>query len=379
MKRALSNNNVLLATPKYNDGDMYTSGLEYSGDKITGYSGSAFYNEYYPLTGNPSGFTNGDMYTSGLEYSGDKITGYSGTAFYDEYYPWQGNPSGFLQSGDALAAVVHDTNLSGSGTDDSPLGLSNEINIIGMWGDTATLNPYSLKFHSNDYSGEYGQYDTLYYANSGKEAMTAGVGTFRLLDETNYADKQDLIIRPYDIDISRGDFQSNLQASSFSIWQNNGGADMLLFDYEKVMLSSRYNATARLENDKLTFTDPIGQDRAIATYSPYQITYTYPLINETITATVGSTGMVCYYSNGSCKAEYAGRGSYISAASGGVISANPSTGGNNFGIIVELAGSTAKLNHTALQLKDSVQTATIDAATWNSLTAWATAQGWTNS
>lgn len=338
MKRALSNNNVLLATPKYNDGDMYTSGLEY-------------YN--------------------------NKITGYSGTAFYDEYYPFTGNPSGFLQSGDALAVVVHDTNLSGSGTDDCPLGLSNEINIVG-WGDSAMLNRYSLKFHSDLYSGEYGQYATLYYATSGKEAMTASVGTVRLLDERIYADKQDLIIRPYDIDISRGDFQSNLQASSFSIWENNGGADMLLFDYEKVMLSSRYNATATLENDKLTFRDPIGQEKAIATYTPYGISYVYPLINETITATISNTGMVCYYSNGEYKAQYAGHGAYVSATAGGVISANASTG-NNFGLSIEKAGSTAKLTNTALQIKDSVQTATIDAATWNSLTAWATAQGWTNS
>lgn len=279
-----------------------------------------------------------------------------------------------LTLGLAATSVNHDSNLSGDGTTGSPLGLSNEINIIG-WGDSATLKRYGMTFNSDTYSGEYGQYATMYYASSGKEAMTASVGTVRLLDERIYADKQDLIIRPYDIDIHRGDYQSNLQASSFSTWQNNGGAEMLTFDLSSVMLSSRSDGTAKLQKDKLTFTDPIGVERAYGTYTPYGISYVYPLIDETITATVGSTGMVCYFSNGEFKGQYAGYGAYVSALSGGLISANASTG-NVFGLAVAKDGSTAKITNSAFQIKDSSQTATITAPVWNSLTAWATAQGW---
>lgn len=72
--QAIATNNYLLATP-IGSGYMETSALEYDGDKISGYAGSAF------KAGDE--LPSGTMNTSGLEYDNTEISGYSGSAFKD--------------------------------------------------------------------------------------------------------------------------------------------------------------------------------------------------------------------------------------------------------------------------------------------------------
>ena len=135
-------------------------------------------------------------------YSGSNITAIDGSAI--------------AQSG-ALTFVTHDGNLTGSGTPDSPLGLSSTVNLSsGPY--SAEYNTYEINFHND--SG-YG----LYNYNTMRLSSTAGTET-------------QIIDGAIDID-DDGDISVSIRPTGIFIDEHNGGDADLTIGHSSIVFSER--------------------------------------------------------------------------------------------------------------------------------------------
>lgn len=382
-------------------------------------------------------------------YSGSTITAIDGSAV--------GQP-------DALTSVYHDSNLSGSGTSASPLGLSSTINLTNSLPYSAAYGTYSVEFTDPSSRSVYGL---------GNMAISASSNTYFSANESGLA-------------AHAGDFSNTIKASSIYIDEHNGGDGDALLTNSSLTFTERYHPTAQLSNEKLYFREELGAlTYAEASYTPYQVTWTYPLPgNDFMTASAGIGGMQCFADLNNYSANYGGAGLDMSSkAASSRIRISVDTAANYFGILMSDSAYTGKIlpssinrwdgcissvsagvglsgdgvsnplsvtglsydytsiyqsshthisgnidmtmddnrhttftpygvrieetgaapNHsslaefsidqvnlhdydvsaqsvltpTGLQLSDSATTVTIAASSWNSLTAWATSQGWT--
>lgn len=137
-------------------------------------------------------------------YSGSNITAIDGSAI--------------AQSG-ALTYVTHDSNLTGSGTTDSPLGLSSTVNLSsGPY--SAEYNPYEVNFHNADGYG-------LYNYNVMRLSSTGG-GDFSINDAG---------LTSRDI----GDISTTVSPTGVFIDEHNGGDADLTLEHNKITFSERYS------------------------------------------------------------------------------------------------------------------------------------------
>lgn len=229
----------------------------------------------------------------------------------------------------ALSAVYHDSNLSGSGTSGSPLGLASTINL------TTTGLPYSAA---------YGTYSVEFTSPSSRSEY--GVGTMSISASSNVYWSAD----ESGFEAHAGDFTNTIKASSININEHNGGDADALLSNSSLTFTERYKPTAQLSNDKLFFRDEVGAlpgtaSFAEAEYTPYQIKWTYPLPGDDyVIGTVGVTGIQCFTTLDNYSARYGGNELDMSSKAGSSrIRISVDTAANYFGILMSDSAYTGKI------------------------------------
>lgn len=248
--------------------------------------------------------------TISYSYSGSTITAIDGSAV--------GQPG-------ALSAVYHDSNLSGSGTSGSPLGLASTINLTTTGLPySAAYGTYSVEFTSPSSRSEYGVSNM---------SISASSNVYWSADESGF-------------EAHAGDFTNTIKASSININEHNGGDADVLLTNSSLTFTERYHPTAQLSNDKLFFRDELGAlTFAEASYTPYQVEWTYPLPGDDyVVASVGLTGLKCYTDLDNYSALYGGAGLDMSSkAASSRIRIAVGTASNDFGILMNDSSSTGKI------------------------------------
>ena len=137
-------------------------------------------------------------------YSGSNITAIDGSAI--------------AQSG-ALTYVTHDVNLTGSGTPDSPLGLSSVIKLSsGPY--SGEYNTYEVSFHNADGYGLYNYNNIWLSSTAGKETQISD-GLIEVKDN--------------------GDISMSLNPTGIVINEHNGGDADLTIGHSSIVFSERYH------------------------------------------------------------------------------------------------------------------------------------------
>lgn len=252
-------------------------------------------------------------------YSGSTITAIDGSAV--------GQPN-------ALTAVYHDSNLSGIGTSGSPLGLSSTINLTGSL-------PYSASYGT--YSVEYTDPSSRSVYALGNMSISGSSNVYMSANESGF-------------ESHAGDFSTTLKASSIYIDEHNGGNADALLTNSSLTFTERYHPTAQLSNDKLYFRDELGAlTFAEASYSPYQITWTYPLPGDDfMTASAGIGGMQCFADLNNYSARYGGNELDMSSKSASSrIRISVDTAYNYFGILMSDSAYTGKILPSSINRWDS--------------------------
>lgn len=248
--------------------------------------------------------------TISYSYSGSTITAIDGSA---------------VGQVGALTAVYHDSNLSGSGTSGSPLGLSSTINL------TTTGLPYSAEYGT--YSVEFTDPSSRSVYGLGNLSVSASSNVYFSANESG-------------LEAHAGDFTNTIKASSIYIDEHNGGNGDALLTNSSLTFTERYHPTAQLSNDKLFFRSELGAlTFAEASYTPYQVTWTYPLPGDDyIVANVGLTGLQCFTDLNAYSAKYAGHELDMSSKSASSrIRIAVGTASNDFGILMSDSASTGKI------------------------------------
>lgn len=248
--------------------------------------------------------------TISYSYSGSTITAIDGSAV--------GQPN-------ALTAVYHDSNLSGSGTSGSPLGLASTINL------TTTGLPYSAEYGT--YSVEFTDPSSRALYGVSNMSISASSNVYWSADESGF-------------EAHAGDFTNTIKASSIYIDEHNGGDANALLANSSLTFTERYHPTAQLSNDKLYFRDELGAlTFAEAEYTPYQVSWTYPLPGDDyMVASAGVGGMQCYADLKNYSAHYGGAGLDMSSKSGSSrIRISVDTAYNYFGILLSDSAYTGKI------------------------------------
>ena len=247
--------------------------------------------------------------TISYSYSGSTITAIDGSAV--------GQPG-------ALSAVYRDSNLSGSGTSGSPLGLASTINLTNSLPYSAAYGTYSVEFTSPSSRSEYG---------IGTMSISASSNVYWSSDESGF-------------EAHAGDFTNTIKASSININEHNGGDADALLTNSSLTFTERYKPTAQLSNDKLYFRSELGAlTFAEASYNPYGIQWTYPLPgNDFMTASAGIGGMQCFADLNNYSARYCGNELDMSSKSASSrIRISVDTATNYFGILMSDSAYTGKI------------------------------------
>ena len=211
--------------------------------------------------------------TIAYSYSGSTITAIDGSA---------------VGQVGALTAVYRDSNLSGSGTSGSPLGLASTINLTNSLPYSAEYGTYSVEFTDPSSRSVYGL---------GNMAISASSNVYFSANESG-------------LEAHAGDFSNTIKASSIYIDEHNGGDANALLTNSSLTFTERYQPTAQLTNDKLYFRSELGAlTFAEASYNPYGIQWTYPLPgNDYMVVSAGVGGMQCFADLNNCSAQYGGAG-----------------------------------------------------------------------
>lgn len=252
-------------------------------------------------------------------YSGSTITAIDGSAV--------GQP-------DALTAVYHDSNLSGSGTSGSPLGLSSTINLTNSLPYSAAYGTYSVEFTDPSSRSVYGL---------GNMAISASSNVYFSANESG-------------LEAHAGGFTNTIKASSIYIDEHNGGDADALLTNSSLTFTERYKPTAQLSTDKLYFRSELGAlTFAEASYTPYQIQWTYPLPGDDyVVATVGLDGIQCFADLNAYSAKYGGNGLDMSSQSGSSrIRISVDTAYNYFGILMSDSAYTGKILPSSINRWDN--------------------------
>lgn len=263
-------------------------------------------------------------------YSGGQITAIDGSAV---CYP------------SALTAVHHDTNLTGSGTTADPLGLSSTLELVYN-NNTARISPYSIALSGTAYSGEYGQYASIWCTPD--ESATAGAGMFRTQDSA-----ADMRIYSDRMEISEGDFGLQADASSVYVNQRNGGADGALLTISSLTITSNTHPKSQLTKTGLYLYDNYGNpDSNVQTkYSTYGITWESPLPgNNWVVTTANANGLKNVWTDMSAyTADYVANYFAMSHSGGNKISASVDTGNQQFGFFMQQGTASAKFGVADIQ------------------------------
>ena len=263
-------------------------------------------------------------------YSGGQITAIDGSAV---CYP------------SALTAVYHDQNLTGSGTTADPLGLSSTVELVYN-NNTATISPYNITLSGTSYSGEYGQYASIWCTTA--ESATAGAGIFRTQDSA-----ADMRIYSNRMEIDEGDFGLIADASSVYVNQRNGGADGALLTLSSLTITSNTHPRSQLTKTGLYLYDNQGNpDSDVQTkYSTYGITWENPLPgNNWVIATADANGMKNIWMDMSAyTADYVADHFAMSHSGGNHISASVGTGNQQFGLYMQQGTASAKFGVNDIQ------------------------------
>lgn len=257
--------------------------------------------------------------TIAYSYSGDTITAIDGSA---------------VGQVGALSAVYHDSNMSGSGTSGSPLGLASTINLT----------------NSLPYSAAYGTYSVEYTDPSSRSVY--GLGNLSISASSNvYLSANESGFEAHD-----GYFSNTIRASSIYIDEHNGGNADALLTHSSLTFTERYHPTAQLSNDKLFFRYELGAlTFAEASYNPYGVQWTYPLPgNDFITASAGIGGMQCFADLNAYSARYGGNELDMSSKSASSrIRISVDTAANYFGILMSDSAYTGKILPSSINRWDS--------------------------
>lgn len=225
----------------------------------------------------------------------------------------------------ALTSVYHDSNLSGSGTSGSPLGLASTINL------TTTDLPYSAAYGT--YSVEFTDPSSRSVYGIGNLSVSASSNVYFSANESG-------------LEAHAGGFTNTIKASSIYIDEHNGGDANALLANSSLTFTERYHPTAQLSNDKLFFRDELGAlTFAEASYTPYQVAWTYPLPGDDyVVASVGLTGLQCYTDLDNYSARYGGAELDMSSkAASSRIRIAVGTASNDFGILLSDSANTARI------------------------------------
>ena len=263
-------------------------------------------------------------------YSGSQITAIDGSSV---CYP------------SALTSVYHDQNLTGSGTTADPLGLSSTVELVYN-NNTARISPYNITIHDTAYSGEYGQYASIWCTPD--ESATAGAGMFRSQNSS-----ADMRIYSDRMEISEGDFGLKADASSVYVNQRNGGADGALLTISSLTITSNTHPKSQLTKTGLYLYDNQGNpDSDVQTkYSTYGITWEYPLPgNNWVVTTANANGLKNVWTDMSAyTADYVANYFAMSHSAGNCISASVGTGNQQFGFFMQQGTSSAKFGVSDIQ------------------------------
>ena len=151
-----------------------------------------------------------------FNYSGSTITAIDGSAI--------------AQSG-ALTFVTHDGNLTGSGTPDSPLGLSSEITLSSTGLPYVnTINPYSIYMHDAS-STSYVGLGYNYFKDS------AGGETYIHSDHITVDDA--------------GDISVSIHPTGIFIDEHNGGDADLTIGHSSIVFSERYQSSQVVDRSSI--------------------------------------------------------------------------------------------------------------------------------
>lgn len=247
--------------------------------------------------------------TISYSYSGSTITAIDGSA---------------VGQVGALTAVYHDSNLSGSGTSGSPLGLSSTINLTNSLPYSAAYGTYSVEYTDPSSRSVYGL---------GNMSISASSNVYLSANESGF-------------EAHAGDVSTTLKASSIYIDEHNGSNADALLTNSSLTFTERYHPTAQLSNDKLYFRDELGAlTFAEASYTPYSVQWTYPLPgNDFMTASAGIGGMQCFADLNNYSARYGGNELDMSSkAASSRIRISVDTASNYFGILMSDSASTGKI------------------------------------
>lgn len=223
-----------------------------------------------------------------------------------------------------LVTVNHDSNISGSGTSGSPLGLASTINLTDSMPYSAAYGTYSVEFTDPSSRSVYGV---------GNMSISASSHVYWSADESGF-------------ESHAGDFTNTIQASSIHIDEHNGGDADALLTNNSLTFTERYKPTAQLSNDKLFFRSELGAlTFAEAEYTPYQVSWTYPLPGDDyMVASAGVGGMQCYADLNNYSAKYGGAGLEMSSKSASSrIRISVDTASNYFGILLSDSANTGKI------------------------------------
>ena len=249
------------------------------------------------------------------------------------------NPSGFLTS------VSADSNFTGDGTSGNPLGLSSTV-VLSYNDNTATISPSNITLSGTAYSGEYGQYASIWCTTS--ESATAGAGMFRTQDSA-----ADMRIYSDRMEISEGDFGLQADASSVYLNQRNGGADGALLTISSLTITSNTHPKSQLTKTGLYLYDNYGNpDSNVQTkYSTYGITWESPLPgNNWVVTTANANGLKNVWTDMSAyTADYVADHFAMSHSGGNSISASVDTGNNQFGVFLQQGTASAKFGVNDIQ------------------------------
>lgn len=234
----------------------------------------------------------------------------------------------------ALSAVYRDSNLSGSGTSGSPLGLASTINLTNSLPYSAAYGTYSVEFSSPSSRAVYGVSNM---------SISASSNVYWSADESG-------------VEAHAGDFSNTIKASSIYIDEHNGGDANALLTNSSLTFTERYQPTAQLSNDKLYFRSELGAlSFAEASYNPYGIQWTYPLPgNDFMTASAGIGGMQCFADLNNYSARYGGNELDMSSKSASSrIRISVDTATNYFGILMSDSAYTGKILPSSINRWDN--------------------------
>lgn len=252
-------------------------------------------------------------------YSGSTITAIDGSAV--------GQP-------DALTAVYHDSNLSGSGTSASPLGLSSTFSLTNSLPYSAAYSTYSVEFTDPSSRAVYGVSNM---------SISASSNVYWSADESGF-------------EAHAGDFTNTIKASSININEHNGGDADALLTNSSLTFTERYHPTAQLSNDKLYFRDELGAlTFAEASYNPYGVSWTYPLPGDDfMVASAGIGGLQCFADLNNYSARYGGNELDMSSKSASSrIRISVDTAYNYFGILMSDSAYTGKILPSSINRWDN--------------------------